>query len=154
MSKWSDPVEWESLRSGKSCPICIDGKPTNIIAELNVCYLVAEEKTSIKGSCALFFKRHAVELYELSLGEAASFISDAQKASKVIHQITGAVKMNYEIHGNTIPHLHMHLFPRYKGDAFENQPINPRISVGDVYAAGEFAGFVAMIQSALKESYG
>jgi diadenosine tetraphosphate (Ap4A) HIT family hydrolase len=24
------------------------------------------------------------------------------------------VKLNYEIHGNTIPHLHMHLYPRSK----------------------------------------
>jgi diadenosine tetraphosphate (Ap4A) HIT family hydrolase len=35
--------------------------------------------------------------------------------------------MNYEVHGNTIPHLHMHFFPRYAGDAFENGPVNPRL---------------------------
>jgi diadenosine tetraphosphate (Ap4A) HIT family hydrolase len=34
--------------------------------------------------------------------------------------------MNYEIHGNTIPHLHMHLYPRYSGDPFEGEPIDPR----------------------------
>jgi hypothetical protein len=33
-------------------------------------------------------------------------------------------KMNYEIHGNTIPHLHMHLFPRFDGDPFEGGPID------------------------------
>jgi diadenosine tetraphosphate (Ap4A) HIT family hydrolase len=32
--------------------------------------------------------------------------------------------MNYEIHGNTIRLLHMHLFPRFDGDPFEGQPIN------------------------------
>lgn len=31
--------------------------------------------------------------------------------------------MNYEIHGNTIPHLHMHLYPRYAGDPYEGRPI-------------------------------
>ena len=60
--------------------------------------------------------------------------------------------MNYEIHGNTIPHLHMHLFPRYVGDAFENQPINPRIVKTAVYAAGEFADFAARVQDALSKS--
>lgn len=34
--------------------------------------------------------------------------------------------MNYEIHGNTIPHLHMHLFPRFDGDPFEGRPIDGR----------------------------
>ena len=34
---------------------------------------------------------------------------------------SGATKMNYEVHGNTIPHLHMHFFPRYAGDPFETR---------------------------------
>jgi diadenosine tetraphosphate (Ap4A) HIT family hydrolase len=28
------------------------------------------------------------------------------------------VKMNYEIHGNVLPHLHLHLLPRYEGDPY------------------------------------
>jgi diadenosine tetraphosphate (Ap4A) HIT family hydrolase len=28
------------------------------------------------------------------------------------------VKMNYEIHGNVVPHLHLHLYPRYDGDPY------------------------------------
>src|SRR2546423_7272432 len=139
MSRWSNPEEWERLRSGESCPICLQGKPTHIIAELDVTFLTAGEETPIKGSCALFFKRHVVELYELSLEEATAFMRDAQRASKAVHEVTGAIKMNYEIHGNTIPHLHVHLFPRYVGDAFEGQPINPRVVTTSVYAPNEFA---------------
>lgn len=30
--------------------------------------------------------------------------------------------MNYEIHGNTIPHLHLHLFPRTPGDVYVGFP--------------------------------
>ncbi len=80
--------------------------PTNVIAGLDVSSLTAGEETRIKGSSALFFKRHAVELYELSPEEAAAFMRDAQRASKAVHEYTGAIKMNYETHGNTIPHLH------------------------------------------------
>ncbi len=63
---------------------------------------------------------------------------DARKVSMAVASVTGAVKMNYEIHGNSIPHLHMHFFPRYRGDQFEGQPINPRLAVQPVYAPGEF----------------
>lgn len=34
--------------------------------------------------------------------------------------------MNYEIHGNTVPHLHLHLFPRFDGDPFVGRPIDAR----------------------------
>jgi diadenosine tetraphosphate (Ap4A) HIT family hydrolase len=36
---------------------------------------------------------------------------------------TEARKINYEIHGNTLPHLHVHLYPRFEGDPFEGRPI-------------------------------
>jgi diadenosine tetraphosphate (Ap4A) HIT family hydrolase len=150
MSKWTNHEEWEHLRSGKSCPICLQGKPTNIIVELDTSFLTSGEESVLKGACTLFFKRHAIELYELSPEEAAAYMRDIQRVSRAIHEATGAVKLNYEIHGNTIPHLHMHLFPRYIGDAFENQPINPRIVTGPVYKPGEFATFVIRVQEALK----
>ena len=63
-----------------------------------------------------------------------------------MHEVARAVKLNYDIHGNTIPHLHLHLFPRHAGDPFENQPINPRV-VEPVYGPGEstdFAGKAAI----------
>ena len=76
---------------------------------------------------------------------------DARKVSRAIACVTGAVKMNYEIHGNSIPHLHMHFFPRYRGDQFEGQPINPRLVVQPIYAPGQFErvreAFVAVLAS-------
>jgi diadenosine tetraphosphate (Ap4A) HIT family hydrolase len=150
MSKWSDPDEWERLRNGAECPICLDGKPFGIIAELEVSYVTSGEEAALKGSCAIFLKRHAVELYELSPEEAAAYMRDVQRAAKAVHEITGAVKLNYEIHGNTIPHLHLHMFPRYVGDPFEGRPINPRIVTPAVYAPGEFAAFAERLREALK----
>jgi diadenosine tetraphosphate (Ap4A) HIT family hydrolase len=46
--------------------------------------------------------------------------------SRSVQAVTGAVKLNYEIHGNTIPHLHIHVYPRFVGDPFEGGPIDPR----------------------------
>jgi diadenosine tetraphosphate (Ap4A) HIT family hydrolase len=34
--------------------------------------------------------------------------------------------MNYEIHGNSIPHLHLHLYPRFRGDPYEGRAIDGR----------------------------
>jgi diadenosine tetraphosphate (Ap4A) HIT family hydrolase len=55
------------------------------------------------------------------------FMKDLQRVADAVQTITGAVTLNYEIHSNTIPHLHVHLFPRYRGDPFEDGPIDPRL---------------------------
>ena len=149
MSKWSNPEEWDRLRNADSCPVCLQGRPVDFISELETSFLIASENGPMKGYCFLLYKRHAIELYELSAEEATSFMQDVQRAAKAMHEITNAVKLNYEIHGNTIPHLHLHLFPRYIGDPFENQPINPRIITRSVYEPGEFAEFTGRLRSAV-----
>lgn len=149
-SPWSNPEAWERLCRGESCPICLQGKPLGIIAELDASFLTAVEESPVKGYCCLVLKRHVVELHELPSEEAAAFMRDVQRASKVVHGVTGAVKLNYEIHGNTIPHLHMHLFPRYVGDVFEGGPIDARLVKAPVYGPGEFADFAARIRAAVK----
>ena len=96
------------------------------------------EAAPVRGYVCLVSQIHAVELHDLEEAAACAFMRDARKVSNAVAFVTGAVKMNYEIHGNSIPHLHMHFFPRYRGDRFEGQPINPRVAVQPVYAPGEF----------------
>ncbi|MGB6535125.1 MAG: hypothetical protein WBF58_04100 [Xanthobacteraceae bacterium] len=55
--------------------------------------------------------------------------------------------MNYEIHGNTIPHLHLHIFPRYRGDPFEGRPIDRGLINASPYKANEFEDFVAELRA-------
>jgi diadenosine tetraphosphate (Ap4A) HIT family hydrolase len=45
--------------------------------------------------------------------------------AKTLASVFQPIKMNYEIHGNTVPHLHLHLFPRFLGDPYEGGPIDP-----------------------------
>ena len=97
-----------------------------------------QEAAPVPGYVCLVSRTHAVELHDLPEATALAFMRDARKVSMAIASVTGAIKMNYEIHGNSIPHLHMHFFPRFRGDPFEGRPINPRLVVQPVYAPGEF----------------
>lgn len=105
----------------------------------------------MRGYCCLVLKRHAVELYDLSTDEGAALMEDLQRVAEALQTITGAVKLNFEIHGNTIPHLHVHLLPRYKGDPFENRPIDPRLIRESPYKEGEFERFRRLLQARLGE---
>ena len=138
MTSWNDPVRWSALCSGEACPICIQQKPLDIVATLEASWVTMQEAAPVSGYACLVSKLHAVELHDLPEAAAAAFMRDAQRVSRALKSAVGAVKLNYEIHGNTLPHLHMHFFPRYRGDRFEGQPINPKLVTQPVYAPGEF----------------
>jgi diadenosine tetraphosphate (Ap4A) HIT family hydrolase len=138
MSAWNDRDRWAALCSGAACPICVQLEPLDVVAKLEVSWVAMQEAAPIPGYVCLVSQTHAVELHDLSAATAAAFMRDAQRVSKALATVTGAVKLNYEIHGNSIPHLHLHFFPRYRGDQFEGQPIDPKTAAQPVYGPGEF----------------
>ncbi len=112
-----------------------------------------QETAPVRGYACLVSRTHAVELHELPEPTACAFMRDARRGSRALLAVTGAVKLNYEIHGNSLPHLHIHFFPRYRGDRFEGHPVDPRLVVQPVYAEGEFQkildAFLPMLSSPL-----
>lgn len=145
MSTWRDPAKWEKWYSGTECPICRSVAEEPALAELEVSRLMMSLDAPMRGYAWLPFRRHVIELHDLTEAEGAAFMRDVRRVSRAIAVATGAVKLNYEIHGNTVPHLHLHLFPRYPGDPFEGRPIDPKAVKGSVYERGEFEQLQARI---------
>jgi diadenosine tetraphosphate (Ap4A) HIT family hydrolase len=140
---WSEP---------ENCPVCKQlPMPEGMvdIVELPSSWLSAEPRECLKGACHLTAKIHAIELYELADSELSALMTDLKRCASALKRVTNAVKINYEIHGNTIPHLHVHLYPRYMDDPFPNQAINPYQKQSDLYGEGEFDRFVEMMRNEL-----
>jgi diadenosine tetraphosphate (Ap4A) HIT family hydrolase len=129
--------------------ICRQGTPNDILTELEVSWVTVNEDAPMRGYACLVFRRHAVDLHDLGEIEGAAFMRDIRRLSAAVQEITGAVKLNYEVHGNTIPHLHMHFYPRYPGDPFEGGPINPKAVRKPVYAPGEITALRTRLLEAL-----
>ncbi len=125
MSSWNDHDRWAALCSGTACPICCRREPLDVVAKLEACWVTMQEAAPVPGYACLVSQCHAVELHDLPEVAASAFMRDARRVSRALTAATGAVKLNYEIHGNLLLHLHMHVFPRYRGDQFEGQPIEP-----------------------------
>ena len=138
MSSWNDPRRWEALCSGEACPICCRREPLDVVAKLEASWVTMQEAAPVPGYVCLVSQIHAVELHDLPEQTYSVFMRDARRGSRALTTATGAVKLNYEIHGNSLPHLHTHYFPRYRGDRFEGQPISPRLVRQPVYTPGEF----------------
>jgi diadenosine tetraphosphate (Ap4A) HIT family hydrolase len=117
----------DAVRRGSgSCPICSrpGGRPADILAELSASWVTAPIEAPLPGYVCVVAKRHVAEPFELTTDESAAFWGDCMTVARALSALVQPTKMNYEIHGNTIPHLHMHLYPRYPGDPYEGRTID------------------------------
>jgi diadenosine tetraphosphate (Ap4A) HIT family hydrolase len=75
------------------------------------------------GYCLLVARRHATELSQLSEPERRAYLDEMCLLAKAIQDCFRPKKMNYELLGNQVPHLHWHLFPRYENDPDRLRPV-------------------------------
>jgi diadenosine tetraphosphate (Ap4A) HIT family hydrolase len=88
------------------------------------------------------------EPFELSVAERGRFWEDMMRAGQALEQVFGAAKMNFEILGNLVPHLHCHIKPRYYGDPAPGAPIHPDMSL-KLLTQEEYRQQAALIREAL-----
>jgi diadenosine tetraphosphate (Ap4A) HIT family hydrolase len=75
------------------------------------------------GYCIVVARTHARELYELENDERRAYVDEMCLLARAIAGCFRPVKMNYELLGNQVPHLHWHLFPRYRDDPQALHPV-------------------------------
>lgn len=127
MSFHSNYPKWKQRAEPENCPVCQQAPmPESMqdIVELPNSWLSAEPVEPLKGTCHLIAKQHAIELFDFDPDALMAVMIEIQLCARALKTVTNAVKINYEIHGNTIPHFHVHLFPRYLDDPFPSQAIN------------------------------
>jgi diadenosine tetraphosphate (Ap4A) HIT family hydrolase len=125
---WSTPSEWERRQRPEGCVICTSGAPLDVIAETPSIWATAQRIAPLPGYVCVVAKQHVVEPFDMTATQQASFWLDAMLVAHAVAELVRPIKMNYEIHGNTLPHLHLHLFPRQRDDPFVGGPIDPRTS--------------------------
>lgn len=94
------------------------------IADLSVSTLLLFRDQRFRGYCILSFAPwDATSLESLSEEEYRAYFLDLRRASSAIRKALNPDHMNYEVLGNSNPHLHWHIVPRYKTDPRWGQPI-------------------------------
>lgn len=126
---WADdPAAWRRRCSAEGCPMCAQRLRADwLLAETRLCVVSAAPEAALPGYACVLAKQHVVEPFELPEPDQAEFFTDAMAAARGLAKLFAATKMNYEIHGNTIPHLHMHLFPRTARDVYVGYPNHCRV---------------------------
>ena len=60
--------------------------------------------------------RHVAEPTELEPDEAAAYWQELLRVGRALETHLEPVKLNYNLLGNSLPHLHAHVIPRYADD--------------------------------------
>jgi diadenosine tetraphosphate (Ap4A) HIT family hydrolase len=102
--------------------MCEQGRPEEtqygarfFAGEVSDAYL---QKTAIQRgySVVIWRGRHVAEPTELTDEEASAYWLEVLRAGRALEQHFGPVKLNYDVLGNSLPHLHTHVIPRYADD--------------------------------------
>jgi diadenosine tetraphosphate (Ap4A) HIT family hydrolase len=74
------------------------------------------------GYCVLVSRRHASELSELADEVRRAYLDEMCLLARAIETTFHPHKLNYELLGNQVQHLHWHIFPRYLKDPDRLRP--------------------------------
>lgn len=112
------------------CGICawideVKVNPNYLIKELSTGYAVLSkyQYEHYRGYTVFLCKQHVGELHELENNFKLTFLKEMSQVAEAVFKAFKSDKLNYEMLGNTEPHLHWHLFPRYKSDPNFSRPI-------------------------------
>jgi diadenosine tetraphosphate (Ap4A) HIT family hydrolase len=110
------------------CEICrrIEGMtPENpyLVAELDTGYAVLADNQHIAGYTIFVSKTCAPELHDLSPAVRSRFLEEMALVSEAAFRAFAPRKLNYELLGNSVAHLHWHIFPRYEDDPNPEWPV-------------------------------
>ena len=117
---------------------------------LRVSTLYLFKEQTYRGRCVVAYRNHVNELFELPDAEVTLFMQDVANAARAIKISLGAAKINYGAYSDKLPHLHMHLVPKYPdgpgwGTTFTMMP-EPK----QFLAAEENTALIAKIKAGLR----
>jgi diadenosine tetraphosphate (Ap4A) HIT family hydrolase len=106
------------------CPFCNPDSERELLLESETVYAMFDKFPVTNGHTLIIPKKHCVDYFELSFKEQTSCWFLLNKAKAILKKKFNPAGFNIGINiseaaGQTIPHVHIHLIPRYKGDVKE-----------------------------------
>jgi diadenosine tetraphosphate (Ap4A) HIT family hydrolase len=133
-----------------NCRYC--GKETDIaeiVADLEVSTLYLTKDQTYKGRCILALNDHKTELFQLGTDELPAFSRDMARAAKALYEVFKPGKINYAAFGDTYPHIHFHLVPKYEGGPDWGRQFNLPLSETGLASKAELEQLIQAIKSSL-----
>jgi len=106
------------------CPFCNPDSERELIVESATAYAIYDKYPVSAGHALIIPKRHCTDYFDLSFREQAACIFMLNTVKEIISVKFKPDGFNVGINvseaaGQTVPHVHIHLIPRYNGDVEE-----------------------------------
>lgn len=111
--------------SDSNCKACTGTwpRPDHFLADLGSSKAYLHDDQFFPGWTVLIFHRHATELFQLAASERSQLVEEVSRVANVLSEIYQAKKINYELLGNQLPHIHWHVIPRLPDDPAPLEPV-------------------------------
>jgi diadenosine tetraphosphate (Ap4A) HIT family hydrolase len=117
------PEDWDARKRGVGCWFCGSqfGEPF-YVGTTGDGHL--ERHAIAPGHAIVLFRdRHVADFTSLTPAEVATYWHDVHTVARMIEKVFAPCHMNYQLLGNSVPHLHVHLVPRYVDDPAPGRPL-------------------------------
>ncbi len=104
-----------------NCVLCKDElKPEEgqLIWRGDDCRVITVNDPDLPGFCRVIWNRHVAEMTDLSYGERDHLMTLVFAVEEAVRHVMHPDKVNIAALGNMVPHIHWHVIPRFKDDAF------------------------------------
>lgn len=134
------------------CPMCSrwDADSDLRIVELDHSYVILNRDQFFPGYTLLFTKQHFTELFHLDREMRGELMEEVSSVARALHEVFTPDKINYELLGNMVPHMHWHLVPRFSSEPLWPRPIWAEPHVEKHLAPDDYRSRIESIRKALK----
>jgi diadenosine tetraphosphate (Ap4A) HIT family hydrolase len=113
---------------------CANGSHPGLIAELETGWAVLGDLQYWPGYSLLLGKAPATELHEIPRDDLGRHLREVAQLAEAVHRAVRPHKMNYELLGNSVHHVHWHLFPRRADEPSPKAPVWGQMPTGELAA--------------------
>jgi len=101
--------------SGPACPLCAtDGG--ELLHRASSWRLVLADEPDWPGLMRIIWNAHVAELSDLSESDSQDLMAAVRQVERVLRDTLAPDKVNVASLGNQVPHLHVHIVPRWRDD--------------------------------------
>lgn len=154
MSGWG--LDWDERRSGAGCNMCATmgtadsgGFGVRVFSGRFANAYVMRAGTVRGYAVAIWNGSHVAEPTQLSDSEAAGFWHEVLRLARAVESAFQPIKMNYQLLGNSIPHLRFHVIPRYIDDPSPGRPLPFEFLEGELRPTHLLVGDAELVKAHL-----